>query len=59
MQFICLHGVEFKKKGVKFLYDWCADSKVVLALENSDARKAITEAIMEKQRKGDAVMSKI
>ena len=46
MQFICLHGKEFQKAGLQFLYDWCPESKVVLALENSDAREPIVEAIV-------------
>ena len=37
VQFICLHGREFRKTGLKFLYDWCPESKVVLALENTKA----------------------
>ena len=37
VQFICLHGVEFKKTGLQFLYDWCPESGMVLALENTKA----------------------
>ena len=59
VQFICLHGREFKRSGLEFLYEWCRDSKVVLALENSKARKPITEAIKKQQLTGDAIMSKI
>ena len=49
VQFICLHGGEFRKTGLQFLYDWCPESKVVLALENSDAREPIVEAIVEER----------
>ena len=58
-QFICLHGYEFEKRGVQFLYDWCRNSKVVLVLENSKARGPITDAIKQQQFKGDAILSKI
>ena len=37
-QFICLHGKEFRKSGLRSLYDWCRDAKVVLALENANGR---------------------
>ena len=60
VQFICLHGKEFKKAGLQFLYDWCGkNSKVVLALENSKARGPITDAIKQQQLNGDAILSKI
>ena len=49
VQFICLHGKEFQKAGLQFLYDWCPESKVVLALENTKAREQIIKAIVEER----------
>ena len=49
VQFICLHGGEFRKAGLQFLYDWCPESKVVLALENTNAREKISKAIVEER----------
>ena len=59
VQVICLHGREFEKTGVLFLRHWCRGSKMVLVLENSSVREAITDAIKQQQLHGDAILSKI
>ena len=42
------------------MYDWCKHAKMVLALENTEVRKQITETINNKQQlTGDAIMSNI
>ena len=48
-----------EKSRLRFLYDWCRHAKVVLALENTDDRKQISEAIKAEQLAGDPIMSKI
>ena len=59
VQVICLHGKESKKTGGQCLRGWCRSSRVVLALDNSSVREAITDAIKQQQIKGDAILSKI
>ena len=59
VQFVCLHGGEFKKAGLKFLHDWCRESKVVLALEITKARQTITSATEESNYRTDPILSKI
>ena len=39
--------------------DWCRNSDVVLALENSGVRKKVTRAIKQEQFQGDPILSKI
>ena len=41
------------------MYDWRRHAKVVLALENTDDRKQISEAIKAEQLAGDPIVSKI
>ena len=52
VQVICLHGKESEKTGVLFLRDWCRNSEMVFALENSPVRGPITDAIKQQQLKG-------
>ena len=59
MQFVCLHGKEFRTSGLDLLYDWRRHAKVVLALENTESRKPITEANNKQQLTGDPIVSKI
>ena len=59
VQFMCLHGSIFEKKGVKYLREWCQETDIALALENSGAKDPIIAAINEQKRLGDAVISKI
>ena len=59
VQFMCLHGGFFEKKGVDFLRDWCRETDIALALEDSAAKDPITAAINEQQLLGDAILSKI
>jgi hypothetical protein len=45
LHFVCLHGGEFKKNKLQFLRDWCRESPLVLALENSSAKQPIYDAV--------------
>ena len=59
VQFMCLQGVQFKEKGVNYLREWCRDTDIALAIENSPATDPIAAAIKEQQLLGDAILSKI
>ena len=59
VQFICLHGTSFRKGGVQFLRDWCKESSIVLAMENTKARGPVTQAVKAAIQAGDVFFSKI
>jgi hypothetical protein len=59
VQFICLHGLCFRKGGVQFLRDWCKESSIVLAMENTKARGDVTQAVKAELLSGDAFFEKI
>ena len=59
VQCICLHGSKFREGGVQFLRDWCPESSIVLALENTKMRGQITQAVKDAIIDGDQLFKKI
>ena len=59
VQCICLHGSKFREGGVQFLRDWCPESSIVLALENTKARVKITQAVKDAIMDGNELFKKI
>ena len=59
VQFVRLHGRFFAEQGVQYLREWCKETDIALALEDSAAKDPITAAINEQKLLGDAILSKI